>query len=296
MIDLKPKILDFIRKNGPSLPVRIGKEIERDSFLTSAILSELVSSKQLKRTHSKLGGSSLYYLQGQEYKLNMLYPHLNQREKEAYDLLKKNNILEDSKLRPVERVAISNIKDFAIPIDVKQDNNVKRFWKWHLISEGDAKEKIKAQIRENTKKIELPKEIIQKKQEQPKQENLGSYSKQEKTTKKSAKKKEKKDEFSELIDEYCKNNNMEILSKDIVKNNREINMTLKLPTQLGDLTFFVKARNKKKISNADLSLAYHEGRQLGLPVLFLTTGEPGKKSEEFIKKNFKNQLVFRRIN
>ncbi len=309
MIDLKPKILDFISKEGPVLPTQVAKVIEKDSFLASAVLSELVSSKKVKLTHAKFGGSKMYYLEGQEYKLSVLYNYLNGREKEAYDLLKSKLILEDSELKPVERVALSEIKDFAVPVIVKNDNYVKKFWKWHLLSDDLAKEKIKKELniddsqkklneepKIEVKEVPIPeiKEPVQELKENPQPIEVKEEIPKEKKPRKKAVK--LTNDFLNEIESYLNTNNIEVLSKETIKSNSEINLKIKLPTNLGDLTFFVKAKNKKKVSNADLSLAYSEAQQLGLPILFLTTGEPTKKYNDFIDKKLRGQLIFKKIN
>ena len=68
MIDInevKEKIISFLKSSGPSLPVRISKTIDMDPVFASAILSELLNTKQVKMSHLKEGSSSLYFLPGQ---------------------------------------------------------------------------------------------------------------------------------------------------------------------------------------------------------------------------------------
>jgi len=52
MIDIqekKNKIISFLNDNGPSLPIVIARAIEMDTVFASAIMSEMLGSKQLKR-------------------------------------------------------------------------------------------------------------------------------------------------------------------------------------------------------------------------------------------------------
>ena len=88
MIELKDIVFEFVKKNGPVLPVQVSKNINTNILLASAILSGLVSEKKVFLTHQNIGGSPLYYVKGQESKLDILYKHLENAEKEAYDLLK----------------------------------------------------------------------------------------------------------------------------------------------------------------------------------------------------------------
>ena len=83
-MDFKDKVLQLIRTRGPVLPSQINKEIEQNVLFTSAILSELVDSKQLRLSHTKIGGSPVYYLPGQESRLEFLYKQLHEKEQKAF--------------------------------------------------------------------------------------------------------------------------------------------------------------------------------------------------------------------
>src|SRR3989338_9178272 len=138
MQELKFKILEFVRLRGPVIPVQISKQIGSNILFAGAVLSELLSNGKVKISTAKIGGSPVYYFPGQESRLTMLYNYLNQREKNAYDLLNKNKVLQDRKLQPVERVALREIKDFARPIQL----NDELFWRWYLLNEEEAKKLI----------------------------------------------------------------------------------------------------------------------------------------------------------
>ena len=65
-LQVKEKIISFIKARGPSLPVHIAKEINTSILFTSAFLSELISEKRLKISKLNVGNSSLYFIPGQE--------------------------------------------------------------------------------------------------------------------------------------------------------------------------------------------------------------------------------------
>ena len=52
--NIKLKIIEFLKTNGPALPVKIAKAIEMDPVFASAILSELTSAKKVKLTNMKV--------------------------------------------------------------------------------------------------------------------------------------------------------------------------------------------------------------------------------------------------
>src|SRR3989344_7962979 len=115
-MDVREKIIAFIKIRGPVLPVQVSKEIKLDILMSSAYLSELVSNKKLKISYLKIGGSPLYYAQGQEAKLQNFTSNLHEKEKRIYELLSQKKILRDNELEPLSRATIRQIKDFAVPL------------------------------------------------------------------------------------------------------------------------------------------------------------------------------------
>ena len=63
------KVISTIRMNGPVIPSKIAKALGTDIIMASAVLSELTSSKKVKISKLKVGGSPVYYLTGQENRL-----------------------------------------------------------------------------------------------------------------------------------------------------------------------------------------------------------------------------------
>ena len=81
----------------------------------SAFLSELTNQKRIQVSSLKVGGSPLYYMRGQEEKLEDYYKYLHPREAEAFLLLREHKVLKDGDQDPATRVALRSIKDFSIP-------------------------------------------------------------------------------------------------------------------------------------------------------------------------------------
>jgi len=127
------KIINYLKKEGPSLPVQISKELEMSSLFISAFLSELSKEKRIKVTSLKVGGSPLYFVEGQEKKLELFYKYLHPKESEAFILLKKNKVLKDSEQSPAIRVALRSIKDFATGFKIKEEI----YWKYNLVEESE---------------------------------------------------------------------------------------------------------------------------------------------------------------
>ncbi len=81
---------------------------------------------------------------------------------------------------------------------------------------------------------------------------------------------------------------------DEIKKNTEIDFIIELQTQIGNVRYFCKAKNKKKINESDLSTALVQAQSKTLPLLFLTTGNISKKAKEKLNTDFKN-IVYREI-
>ena len=77
--EIRDKILVLVKQKGPLLPVQLVKEIPGlNTIFAGAILSELYASKKVFISHIKVGGSPLYYVQGQEEKLQNYTQYLHE--------------------------------------------------------------------------------------------------------------------------------------------------------------------------------------------------------------------------
>src|SRR3989304_2336466 len=151
--EIKERIISTLKSKGPSLPVHIAGEIKSSILFSSAFLGELVSEKKVKISHMRVGSSPLYFLVGQEPSLEKFFQHLRSKEKEAFLLLKEKKFLRDSAQNPAIRVALREIRDFALPF--KKWEEV--IWRYFLVPESEFK------VKEEEKKpieIEIKKPLV----------------------------------------------------------------------------------------------------------------------------------------
>ena len=296
-LELRERIVEIVKAKGPVLPVQVAKEIGTNILMASAHLAELTASQRLKISTIKVGGSPLYYLQGQEPMLQKFIGNMNDKEKKAYDLLQQNRVLRDSEQEPVIRVVLREIRDFAVPLNVTHDDKTETFWKWYLTPNGEAEGIIKerldilekpAEKKIEEKKVEpAPKQAIKEKIE----------AKPEQSQKKEAKKyrpRDKEDTFLRDIMKFFEKSKINIVSSEVIKRNSEIDFIVEIPSVVGNLQYYCKARNKKRISDSDLSNAYVKGQLKRLPVIVLSPGELSAKASEMIEKELSN-LTFKKI-
>lgn len=269
--EIKEGIISFLKIKGPSLPVHIAREIESSSLFTSAFLSELISEKRIKTSHMKIGNSPLYFIPGQETLLENFSQHLNNKEKEAFSLLKEKIILKDSEQSPAIRVALRFTRDFAVPF--KKNDEI--FWRYFLANEKtlSAEEKIKEPKKEKFEKIT--------------QENKGSLGifdeekKQREKTKKTRKKKtssKKNDKFFDEVKEFLNKKSIEL--KDILGFSRK--EIILLVNEKGNKKILV-ALDKKRPDEKDIAKASKKAKEHNLPYLLLSKGKPLKKITKLIE-------------
>ena len=205
-------------------------------------------------------------------------------------LLKEKKVLRDKELESWQRIAIREIKDFAMMLNVNFNKGQEVFWKWYLTPDEEAKQKIMGVLK---------KEMPSKKEEQEKEAK-----KEEKEIKKEPEKKEKQfqkedkkheiDEFYGQINTYFTENRIRVIEEKAIRKNTEYEFTIEIPSALGNLKYFVKARNKKKISDAELNMSYTLGEKKKLPTIVISTGDLTKKAEKYLENELKG-LIFKKL-
>lgn len=364
---MKEKIIDFIRKKGPIVPTELASEIGTDSIIASAYLSDLLSKKTICISNVKVGSSPLYYLPDQKPMLEKFSDKLHEKERIAFNELKNRKVLRDEALSPLMRVALRNVKDFAIPLEVTYHNRKEIFWKFYSMKNEDVHEEIrkilaplekkeeiihqqkpeekkqeekliekiekkpekklfdkpktkekepeeekpkkeeKKEVKEEKKELKKEekiekkpekKEIKEEKQEPKKEKKEQEEEKEEQTTvfeeqKFFSRKIESSDPFMKRINEFFSQTSVFITNHEILKKNSEIDLEIKFPSSLGDLTYYCKAKRKQKITDADISSAYVGGEMRKLPVVLLITGVLTKQAKEMLSRNFKGIKLIR---
>jgi len=276
--NIKEKIMLAFKRRGPSLPVHIASETGLSMLFASAFLSELLSEKKIKLSFMKVGNSPIYLIQGQEPMLERFSQHLKSKEKEAFELLKRKKFLKDEEQVPAIRIALREIRDFAVAF--KKDEEI--FWRYFTIPENEFNppkikliEKITHQEDKKKPEGEKSKENTSDKQE------LNIFNKQ-KIIKTSPKKrtatKKNNDKFFNKIKEFLFKQSIEILDiENFNKNDLVLRVKIKGEEKL------LVAYNKKRISEEDILNAYKKATEFNLKYIILSLGEPLKKINNLIK-------------
>lgn len=333
MADQREGIINFIRYNGPVLPVQIAKHVNTNILFASAMLSELVSARHLKMSRAAIGGSPLYYLPGQEALMDeRLSTSLKGREKEAYKLLKDNKVLREVDLEPWQRIAVKSLTDFSVPLSVKYNGGVENFWKHHLVSDEESKgivsnilednystqqqvQEIISRVQEQSVvqttleevRVETPKivetvkepEIIEETAEAKEEIKIQTIEEKKISEPKPAEKPKRVQrsdpQFYSKVLSFIKSNKIEVLKEEIVKKNREFDFVVNIPTVFGRLKYLVKAKSKSSINEADVSIAFSEGQLKKIPVILLVDGKATKKASLMVEQKMQGQIVIKHL-
>ncbi|MBI2582611.1 hypothetical protein HYV87_05810 [Candidatus Woesearchaeota archaeon] len=320
------KILFFLRTIGPTIPSKVAKHINTEILLASAHLSDLVAQGKVKVSRLKIGGSPLYYLAGQEEKLyHFAAGNLNPKDFQVLEKLKEKRILRESSLDLLSKVALRSLHDFAVPLHVTIAGNKELFWKWHLLSDQEMNDSIRAilsppakeqKLAEPTlepgleqqqatsiltaeiKKPEAQQTLIQEKTETVKTIEQPTVAEEAPVPKAKTRSPRKKasagDQLLPILEDYFTERSITIQEKEILRKNAEINLLIKVPSVVGKLTYFCKAKKKAKCDEGDLSAAYMEAQIKKLPLLFLYTHELSKRAQEMLATDaFQNAVVKR---
>ncbi|HLD10751.1 MAG TPA: hypothetical protein VJB89_01605 [Candidatus Nanoarchaeia archaeon] len=303
MSDVREKILQYIKLIGPVLPIQVSKHVNTDIIFASAMLSELASRKLIRISNSKIGSSPLYFLPGQEEKLGeRIYASLKGKEKEAFEFIKDKQILREKSLEPWQRIALKDLKDFAIPLQVTTKEGTEIFWKFYLTNPDQAKDNIYKILQEEQSVQDTTQ--IQEQKEEVKEEQRGKLEEKQlvfepliqEPIKKPSKKKSisAEGQFYKQVLDFLGENEIEVIGIETINKAKEFNFIIKIPSNVGNLNYLLKAKDQKSVTEKDIFLAYAEAQQKHLPVIYLTNSKRiTAKAKEIVSGQLRGQIVFK---
>ena len=286
------KIIGVLNEKGPSLPINIAKALEISSLFISAFLSELTNQKRIQVSSLKVGGSPLYYMRGQEEKLEDYYKYFHPREAEAFLLLREHKVLKDGDQDPATRVALRSIKDFSVGFKMNEDI----YWRFVSVPKEEVNAILNGNVVEE-KVQEAVEEKIEEKIEKNNLEMVGPVVKEIKIKSESnnkfnnplvmdkeIRKKEKpKSEFVQQVISFINERGLQIVEENDYKT-KEYNCVVQIRSELGLICFLTQAKDKKRITEGDFKKLLSSAQSIPLPAFMLYTGEISKKAKEYLKE------------
>jgi len=89
----------------------------------------------------------------------------------------------------------------------------------------------------------------------------------------------------ELVDDYFADKRISVFEGGMIKKGKEYEFIVNIPSNVGNVKFFVKFKGKKSVSEGDLSLAQGDAMSRRLPLLFLSDGKLSAKAKAYAEKN-----------
>jgi hypothetical protein len=98
------------------------------------------------------------------------------------------------------------------------------------------------------------------------------------------------DPFAQQIAIFFQKHTIQVVHFAHVKKG-ELDCVVKVPSAVGDITYFCKAKKKKKCSEGDLATAFVAAQMKKLPALFLTPGSFPKKVVQKLPTDYPNTKI-----
>lgn len=90
---------------------------------------------------------------------------------------------------------------------------------------------------------------------------------------------------------FFKGNNITVKEQDCIRKKSEYDFTIILESPVGALTYYCKAKSKKRLNEGDLSTIFLKAQSRKMPILLLTNGVLTKKAEEMLASELQGLTV-----
>jgi hypothetical protein len=290
------QVLAYVIERGPCVPNEIRQALAaQDNFVVGAVLSELTSAGKLAISDLSLGTSKFYYDPNQPQSLEKISQYLGEKDIRAYQLLKAEQVVRHSELTPILRVGMAMIKDFSRPLRVQTPDGEELFWRYYLLPDEQAFELVKRKYYGEPK--EQPPASAQPEPEKP-TPDVKSVPKPRKkavqqplpltTAQQPAP--SLADGFAAEVHKYFESKQIGLLS--IVDNKKtELSCLVAVPSAIGPVQYFCKAKAKKTTNEGDLAAAQLEAQQHKLPLLYVCGGTLTKKAQDLLATQLRGIVV-----
>ncbi len=106
---------------------------------------------------------------------------------------------------------------------------------------------------------------------------------------------QRNDDFFPSVEQMLRKLSISIEQKETIRRNKELNFLLKVPSAVGVISYFCKAKNKNRCDEKDLSAAYMQAQMKKLPLFLLYTGELTKKAQEMLESGALKNVTVRKV-
>ena len=249
-----------------------------------------------------------------------LFKYLHEKDRGTFELLKQQKVVLDTEQSPLFRVSLRAIKDYAKPIEVTANGQAYLFWNWYLATEQEINDGLRShfsRLSAATLVSPMPSPVASYQQPVAPLQSVVQIaplevSAEQPVSKKSPERRQKKvvqqqplvvpqeappavlipadDPFAQRVALFFQTKNMRLLTFSVLKKG-EIDCIVAVPTPVGFVQYYCKAKNKKKCSEGEIATAFVAGQMKKLPSLLLAPGEFPKKLLLSIDKDYPNMKL-----
>jgi hypothetical protein len=306
---MKERILELIKQIGPMLPVEISSKIGVDSFMAKAFLMELVEEGKISQSKEKLAESPMYYLPGQERQVVMKMENIKQQHSKTARTYAPTSVSEDPEVqakreafarrlaeieaaeqkrksmpapqpRPLTKIAPSKSTDLRGQENLNNSldpKNAKRsFGHTEPSSARNPRPVYKPQQLPPPKSTPIPKSVFTS---PPQPASMPDF----KSEPDPEYKPEAERTFIDKAMDWLKMEGYEIV-EEINAKKTEMELLVKVYTDFGKVNFYMKIKQKKTITEADLMAVYAGAMEQKCPAVLLTNGKLSKSAEVFLEE------------
>jgi len=211
---------------------------------------------------------------------------------EPITITKKESDTEKEEVAETKKEEVVESKSTKETPDTKKEEVVESKLTKKKTTKPKTKPKSKLKTKKQTVLVEKEDEKEEEKKEEPDKKTIIQKVKEKITPKK---RKIASEEFLPAIHDFFQDLEIKIDQKETVRKNTELNFYVIVPSVVGKIKYFCKAKKKNRCDEKDLSAAYMEAQSKKLPLLFLYTNEMNKKAEEMLDSGAFENVVVRKI-
>jgi len=264
---MRDEILNFVKENGPVLPIEVASKVGVNSFLAAGYLEELVESKQIISSKEKIGSTRLFFVESQKGKVTERLRELTSQIVKTTSTFKSKSIKEDPEL-------IKKRKDFTERLKKIEEEDVKSKPKPDPEPRYEsevAKEEPRIKVIPRQPAIKTARSFIESKIK-------GLSSGQELESRPTT------DRLTNTVLAYMKERSIQTLSSVEEVNSRESEIKVSVPSDVGPVKFLVKIKSKKKINRSDLMQIYVEATERHMPAILFSDGKLTITAKKYLKE------------
>jgi len=289
---MKDKIMLLIQQLGPLLPVEVASKTNLDSFMANAFLSELISDGKIRASKDRIANSPLYYVSGQENRVQQRLEEIkNQSQKTARTYAPSNvNVTPEMQAkRDAFSQRLKEIEDAEQRRKSQPNSQPIPSPNYQSNPQFNTKPTYNSGPSSPTFSLPPPKPLPMHK---PSFDNsraqidfkhdFDSHSESSFDDEEESKKVEK-DDFIDQGMNWLRSEGIEIINEINSKKN-EVELLVNAHSDFGKVNFYVRIRQKKSITEADLVSVYASAMEQRCLGVLVTNGKLAKSAELYLEE------------